>query len=135
VALARLHARADLPPNAALDACCSAFETADWPAVELVNSSFALPFCAPAAFPALWRKIDASIAPGGRFAGQLFGPRDSWARRGPGGSAVTILDESAARALFAGYAIERFEEEETDAVTPRGEAKHWHIFHVVARKL
>jgi hypothetical protein len=26
------------------------------------------------------------------------------------------------------------DEEETDAVTPRGQTKHWHIFHVVARK-
>ena len=39
----------------------------------------------------------------------------------------------AACALLAGWTVEMFEEEETDAVTPRGEAKHWHIFHVVAR--
>jgi hypothetical protein len=29
--------------------------------------------------------------------------------------------------------IELFEEEEVDATTPRGKAKHWHIFHIVAR--
>jgi SAM-dependent methyltransferase len=133
-AVERLRARGDLPTAAKLDARCARFEDADWGAVELVNSSFALPFCPPEAFPALWRKITASLVAGGRFAGQLFGPRDSWAQRGPDGRAVTILDEAAARGLFAAYAIELFEEEETDAVTPRGEAKHWHIFHVVARK-
>lgn len=133
-AIARLRARGDLPHGAKLDARCSTFEDADWGRVELVNASFALPFCPPEAFPALWQKIGASLAPGGRFAGQLFGPRDSWAHKGLDDRAVTILDEAAARALFSGYTIELFEEEETDAVTPRGEAKHWHIFHVVARK-
>ena len=29
---------------------------------------------------------------------------------------------------------ELFDEEESDAVTPRGKPKHWHIFHVVARR-
>jgi hypothetical protein len=27
-----------------------------------------------------------------------------------------------------------FDEEEADGVTPRGNPKHWHIFHIVARK-
>jgi hypothetical protein len=27
-----------------------------------------------------------------------------------------------------------FEEEEAEGTTPRGNAKHWHIFHIVARK-
>ncbi|HEY3918870.1 MAG TPA: class I SAM-dependent methyltransferase [Stellaceae bacterium] len=133
-AIARLKARDDLPRDAELDTRCETFAAADWGKVDLVNSSFALPFCPPEAFPALWRKIDASLLPGGRFAGQLFGPRDSWAQRGLDGRIVTIHDEAAARGLFAGYAIELFEEEETDAVTPRGEAKHWQIFHIVARK-
>jgi SAM-dependent methyltransferase len=134
VALERLRARRDLPPTAKLEVHCSRFENADWGRVTLVNSSFALPFCPPEAFPALWRKIDVSIMPGGRFAGQFCGPRDSWAGRGLDGRTLTILDEAAAHDLFAGYAIELFDEEQSDAVTPRGEAKHWHIFHVVARK-
>ena len=55
---------------------------ASWPACELVNASFALPFCPPAEFPGLWRRIVDSILPGGRFAGQFFGPNDDWARTG-----------------------------------------------------
>ncbi|HEY1504733.1 MAG TPA: class I SAM-dependent methyltransferase [Stellaceae bacterium] len=134
VALERLRTRPDLPPAAALELRAEKFEDANWGKVELVNSSFALPFCPPPAFPALWRKIDASIAPGGRFAGQLCGQRDSWAERGVDNQPVTFHDEAAARALFANYVIEQFEIEETDSVTPRGETKHWHLFHVIARK-
>jgi len=33
-----------------------------------------------------------------------------------------------------GLKIEMFEEEEHDGFTPRGKLKHWHIFHIVARK-
>jgi SAM-dependent methyltransferase len=134
VALDRLRARQDLPPAAQLDLRGETFEEARWGQVELVNASFALPFCPPAAFPALWRKIDDSILPGGRFAAQLCGPRDTWAERGMDNHPVTFHDEAAARALFANCTIEMFEEEETDSVTPRGETKHWHIFHIVAKK-
>ncbi|HEX3973552.1 MAG TPA: class I SAM-dependent methyltransferase [Stellaceae bacterium] len=134
VALERLATRPDLPPGALLDVRGERFEDAEWGQVELVNSSFALPFCPPPAFPALWRKIDESILSGGRFAAQLCGPRDSWAERGMDNRPVTFHDEAAARALFANYAIELFEIEETDSVTPRGETKHWHLFHVVAKK-
>lgn len=134
VALERLRTREDLPPEARLDLRGEKFEVADWGKVELVNSSFALPFCPPPAFPALWQKIDTSIVSGGRFAGQLCGPRDSWAERGMDNLPITFHDEASARGLFANYAIERFDEEETDSITPRGEAKHWHLFHIVARK-
>jgi len=130
-ALARLRARPDLPEGAALSTRLARFEDAEWPAADLVNASFSLPLCARAAFPAVWRKITDSLVAGGRFAGQLYGERDSWARD-PG---ITIFDEAGARALFGGYAVEMFEIEESDGLTPRGKPKHWHIFHAVARKL
>ncbi|MGH6974455.1 MAG: hypothetical protein ACRED6_07495, partial [Stellaceae bacterium] len=107
----------------------SSFIDAHWPPGDLVNASFALPLCPAERFADLWTRLRASLLPGGRFAGQLYGERDSWAGR-PG---VTVHGRDAALALLAGWTIEMFEEEETDAVTPRGEAKHWHIFHVVAR--
>ncbi len=129
-ALARLEARPDLPAGAKLTTLCGRFEAAEWPGVDLVNASFALPLCPPAAFPPLWRKIGASLATGGRFAGQLYGKRDSWADN----PAMTIFDEAGARRLFGGYLLEMFDEEESDAVTPRGKPKHWHIFHIVARR-
>jgi len=70
------------------------------------------------------------LPPGGRFSGQWYGVRDSWHGR-PG---MTFLEKDEALALLKGFEVEMFEEEEADGVTPRGNAKHWHIFHVVARK-
>ena len=129
-AIARLKQRPDLPEGAALETRCARFETLELPPAELVNASFALPLVAPEDFPALWQKLAAALMPGGRFAGQLFGERDSW----HGEKAITFLPRAAAARLLDGFEIDLFEEEETDATTPYGTAKHWHLFHIVARK-
>ena len=102
------------------------------PSADLILSSFALPLAPKPAFPKLWRRIRDALGPSGRFAGQLYGLRDSWARDGaPDG--VVAFDRQGLAKLFEGMKIERFEEEEHDGATPRGRMKHWHIFHVVAR--
>jgi len=98
--------------------------------VQLVNSSFAMPLCEPERFHELWTRIRAELPAGGRFSGQWYGPRDSWVGR-PG---ITFLERRQAMALLDGLEIEMFEEEEADSVTPRGNPKHWHIFHIVALK-
>ena len=113
-----------------LETVVARFEEAVWPAVDLVNASYALPFCAPEHFPAVWEKIVASLKPGGRVAGQLFGERDEWATI-PGRTHHT---RRAAEALLDGLEVEHFEEEEADRPTAVGNQKHWHVFHVVARK-
>jgi len=128
--IARLEARTDLENREQLTTLCAKMEDARWPEADLVNSSFALPFCPPERFPILWQRIIESIRTGGRFAGQFFGPRDDWAKTG-----LTIVTRSALDALFAAFEIERLDEEETDGTAPPGGTKHWHIFHVVARKL
>ena len=98
--------------------------------VHLINSSLALPLCEAADFYRLWRDIRASLLPGGRFSGQWYGERDSWVGR-PG---ITFVARPEAQKLLEGLDIEMFEEEENDSVTPRGNPKHWHVFHIVARK-
>ena len=45
-----------------------------------------------------------------------------------------LVGRDEALALLGSLELEMFEEEEDDGVTPRGNAKHWHIFHIVARK-
>jgi len=130
LALARLRSRRDVPAGARLVTLHGSFVDAIWPSADLVNASFALPLCPPERFPELWARLRASLRPRGRFAGQLYGERDSWAER----TGLTVHTREAAHALLADWAIEMFDEEETDAVTPRGEAKHWHIFHIVARR-
>lgn len=129
-AIGGLTTRPDLPKAARLETRVARFEDAVWPEADLVNASFALFFGAAGGFDALWRKIVASLKPGGRFAGQLLGENDSWAGR----RNVVIHDPAAIKDLLAGLQVEMHEIEETDAVTPRGEAKHWHIHHLVFRR-
>ena len=129
-AIEGLAARGDLPSAGRLETRIGRFEALDWPAVDLVNSSFALPLCPPAAFPGVWSRIAESLAPGGRFAGQLYGDRDEWF----GDPSITFHDAGEVEALLDGFDVEHLREEEDDSVTPRGQRKHWHIFHIVARK-
>jgi SAM-dependent methyltransferase len=129
-ALRRLQDR-PLPAGGELTPIVARFEDVPLPLdLSLVNSSFALPLCEPAAFRILWERIREALPTGGRFSGQWYGPRDSWVGR-PG---ITFLARDEALALLAGFELEMFEEEEADGVTPRGSPKHWHIFHIVARK-
>lgn len=129
-ALRQLQARA-MPPGSDLTPVAARLEEVPVPlGVQLINSSFAMPLCESQAFHGLWERIREGLAPGGRFSGQWYGPRDSWVGR-PG---ITFLRREEALAMLEGFSIEMFEEEESDGVTPRGKPKHWHIFHIVARK-
>lgn len=124
--------RARIGPNDTprIECILAAMEDAPLPPCRLLNASFSLPFCAPARFADLWRRVVASIEPGGRFAGQLFGDRDEWASL-PDRShqSRSELDH-----LFAGFLLEELREEERDSPDAEGNAKHWHVFHIVARK-
>ncbi len=98
--------------------------------VDLVNASFSLPFCPMRELPKLWAWIDRRIKPGGRFAGQLFGDRDTWAHA----RKTTGISRTKVERMFRGYVFEELREEEKDDQTSMGELKHWHVFHIVARK-
>ena len=129
-AIEKLTARDDLPAEVDLSSQVARFEDAVWPNCDLVNSSFALPLMAPDDFAAVWPRITGSLNPGGRIACQLYGVHDSWVGR-PG---MTFHDRAAVDALLEGLDVEMLREEEDDSTTVRGEAKHWHIFHIVAHK-
>ena len=47
---------------------------------------------------------------------------------------IRALGHAAPGSYRAFSRLSVIEEEEEDSVTPRGTAKHWHIFHVVAKK-
>ena len=106
------------------------FEECTIPGCDFLNASFCLPFCHPSRFHALWTIITNAIEPGGRLACQLFGDRDTWA---------TIPDRShftrpQAESLLAPFDLEHFQEDEKDAADAEGQSKHWHVFHIVAKK-
>ncbi len=98
--------------------------------VNLVNASFSLPFCPPEYFPRLWEVIVSSLCSGGRFAGQLFGERDSWAVY----TSMTHHTRQQVEELLQAFEIEILKEEDHPGKTALGQDKHWHLFHIVARK-
>lgn len=129
-AIAKLLARPDLPSGCAIESLVSRYEDMQLPNCQLVNAGFSLPLCPAESFPAVWEKVVTALVPGGRFSGQLYGDRDSWADR-PG---MTCHSHDEVIELLEPFDLELLEEEEDDSVTPRGVQKHWHIFHIVARK-
>lgn len=99
--------------------------------VDFVNASFALPFCEPGAFLALWRWVEGVIRPGGRFAGQLFGDRDEWRNVRP----ASHYTRAEALELLREFELEHFEEVEKDGSDAMGGVKHHHLYHIVGRRL
>lgn len=116
----------DGAPPGRLATLVSPMEDAQWPPCDLVNASFSLPFCQR--FDEVWARIVASLRHGGRFAGQLFGDRDEWSSR------CTVHTRTEAEALLEPFELERFDEQEEDGTIVTGAPKHWHVFHVVARR-
>jgi membrane dipeptidase len=104
-------------------------EDARWPTCDLVNASFVLPFVRPDRFDEVWRRIAESLRPGGRFSGQVFGDHDEWA-----GTGIVVRTRAEVESLLEPYEVERLDEIDEVGSTVLGPTKHWHVFHVVARK-
>ncbi len=129
--VAQLLAHPDARRNReALETVVARFDEAVWPEALVVSSSFSLPFCAPDEFARVWARIRASLLPGGRFCGQLFGERDEWAAE----SDMTFLSRPEVEALLDGLEVERLDEIDRAGPTAVGKPKHWHLFHLVARR-
>jgi tellurite methyltransferase len=130
-AIDRVRARTSPEDLKRLECQVASFAEAQLPLCDLVNASFSLPFCRPEDFGAVWSNILASLRTGGRFAGQLFGDRDTWSAE----LRMTCHTVHEARALFDTFEIESWLEQEYDGTTALGDDKHWHRFSVVARKI
>jgi len=99
-------------------------------AYDVVVAGFSLFFLTRAEFEAFWPRIVTSIKPGGLFMGQFLLPNDDWGKAG-------YLTHSAEelQSLFAPFQILHKEEVERDGKTSQGTDKHWHVLHVLAKKL
>ncbi len=104
-------------------------DLAELPAADLVSSCFTLPFCDPAAFPALWSSIRSALKPGAWFAGELFGPHDSWADN----SDMNFHDRAEVEALLDGLTVHSLVEDDRPGDSFAG-PKHWHVFHFIAQR-
>ena len=98
--------------------------------VDLVHAGFSLPFCPPDRFAALWQQVEAALPTGGVLAAQLFGDRDSWAA---GYDDMTFHTDSDVDVMFRGWEVLSLEVADHDGSSYVG-LKHWHVFHVLARR-
>jgi SAM-dependent methyltransferase len=129
-AIARLRNRPDFD-HSRMETITMRFETLVLPeSIDLVNASFCLPFCPPEAFPRMWQTIIHALRIGGRFCGQIFGDRDSWAVH----PNTSCFSRQQVEEFLTPFEVELFTEEEHPGKTAIGEDKYWHIFHIVARK-
>ncbi len=104
----------------------------------IAHAGFSLPFCRAASFDRLWSVVTDAVLPGGCFAGQLFGAREPMMLAASVGSATSHDPESIQRLLGPkdrpAWSAVRIEEIDRAGRGPRGEPKHWHVFHVVLER-
>jgi SAM-dependent methyltransferase len=98
------------------------------PVADLVYAGFALPFCDPVAFAGVWAGIRSALQPGAWFGGELFGPHDDWAGR----AEMNVHDRAEVEFLLRGMEVHSLVEDDRPGQSAMG-AKHWHVFHVIAR--
>jgi len=124
-----------VPPEARsrLELVRATLEGGRWPQCDLLNASFAIPHVAPPDFPPLWERIVCSIRARGRFAGQFFGVHDDWTRINDG-IARTFHTRAEVEEMLRPFEVEFLDEVDRPGKDSFGNPKHWHVFHVVARR-
>lgn len=98
---------------------------------DLITAQWALPFNSPNTFLIMFENLKSSLKVGGIFVGQFFGVLDEW--NTPDRDMTFNTYEEVQELLSRLYVIE-LNEEEKDGTTARGDAKHWHVFHVIAER-
>jgi len=123
------HATDDQRSHLHLSLCT--FETLDLgpDTFDVVVAAFCLFFMPAPLFAEKWPLIKAAIRPGGLFMGQFLGPNDDWAAQG-----YITHTRAEVEALLGAFEVLHIEEVDQDGRTSMGTDKHWHVFHVVARK-
>jgi SAM-dependent methyltransferase len=116
-----------------LNVVISYFDAFPFPVAEydLVNAMYALPFNPPRTFDAMFARLKDSLKTGGVFCGQFFGLHDSWNRED---SNMSFHTTAQVEEMLKDLEVFYFEEREWDGKTTDGNAKHWHVYNVIARK-
>ena len=118
-------------PHLRLQVVQSTFEDFAFESYDLISAQFSLPFVSNAHYAGVFERLKAALAPGGVFAGQFFGVSDAW---NVPGSGMTFVTRNDANDLLSDLDIVELSEEDSDGHTADGSPKHWHAFHVLARK-
>jgi trans-aconitate methyltransferase len=127
-ALAILRSR--LPNGAPAKLVKTDFQELQMGRYDVVVAHFCLFFLTPGEFDVFWPRLVDCIKPGGLLSAQFLGVNDEWRDRGYTTQAKEQVEE-----LLNPFEVPFFEEVERDGETAQGTPKHWHVFHVVARKL
>ncbi len=109
----------------------ASFEEFVFETYDLINAQFALPFVSPRLFNEVFARVERALKPGGVFVGQFFGIHDQW--NAPEHE-MTFLTREQAEAVLQNLDIIELNEEEVDGHVADGSPKHWHTFHIIARK-
>ncbi|QUJ67840.1 class I SAM-dependent methyltransferase [Photobacterium sp. GJ3] len=110
----------------------ASFEDFDYHRYDVVVCNSSLYFCKEVSFEQVWRKITHSIVLGGLFCGTLLGNEDGWNNFE---FDTTSFKKPEVFTLFSDFEILLFEERNKDGFSSNGQAKHWHSFHVIAKKI
>jgi len=107
--------------------------------VDLVVSYYALPFTRPHEFARLWQSLESALKPGGVMSVTLFGDNDGWATETNAGGekryqGMTFHSRDQVEVLLGKMQDVEIVEREYDSVNTNGDAKHWHVYDVQARK-
>jgi len=100
---------------------------------DIINAHFSLPFLTREQFHAVFGKVRQALAPEGIFVGQFFGIHDEW-NTPERAATMTFLTREEAMQVLQGLDVVGLEEEDIDSVVADGSPKHWHVFHIIARK-
>lgn len=100
------------------------------PVADVIVAGFALFFLDQTGLEAFWPRIVGALPPGGLFAGQFLGAHDEWADKGH-----ALVDDACLRQMLSPFELIHYEEVDREGQNSQGVPKHWHVFHVVARKL
>lgn len=120
-------------PQERLRAAQSSFVDFSFENYDLINAHFSLPFLPREQFYAVFEKVRQALNPQGIFVGQFFGIHDQW-NTPERAAAMTFLTREEAMQALEGLDVIEFEEEDVDSVVADGSPKHWHVFHIIARK-
>lgn len=107
------------------------FDFASGAPYDLISAQFALPFTPRERFADMFARLKAALAPGGIFVGQFFGVHDQW---NTPDRAMTFHTRAEAESLVSDLEIIELTEEDVDSHTADGSPKHWHVFHILARR-
>lgn len=100
---------------------------------DLINAQFTLPFIPNESFATVFGRLKAALVPGGVFAGQFFGVHDEW-NNPERAHAMTFLTRAETEELLSDLEVIELTEEDADGHKADGSPKHWHIFHILARR-